>query len=310
MKIFDNKYFEKLKNGLTKTKNNILNKINERISGEVNIDERTLDDIEEALVLSDIGLNTSELIIKIAKQKLFISGNRTAENLKNVIREELKNTLLDNDETYIENLTKNKPVIMLIIGINGSGKTTTIGKLANYLKSKGLKVIVGAADTFRAAADDQLRVWADRVGVDIIFSSSKDPGSVVFDTLVFAKKNNHDIVIIDTAGRLHTQKNLMDQLTKIKSVITKFDDHAPQETLLVIDGNSGQNAVNQVNEFEKYSKIDGIIITKLDGTTKGGTIFNISNTKKIPVRFICIGEAIEDIQIFNPSLFVSAIFDN
>ncbi len=310
MNILNNKFFEKLKSGLAKTKNNILTKINERISSE-NIDESTLDAIEEALILSDVGFNTSELIIKNAKQKLSRTGNRTKENFENVIKEEMINTLLENDDTYLENLiSSHKPVIILIIGVNGSGKTTTIGKLANYLKSKELKVVIGAADTFRAAADEQLKIWAEKVGVDIALSNSKDPGSVVFETLTLAKKNNHDVVIIDTAGRLHTQKNLMDQLTKIKSVINKFDNLAPQETLLVIDGNSGQNAINQVNEFEKYSKIDGIIITKLDGTTKGGVIFNICNTKKIPVRFICMGESIDDLQVFNPYLFVSAILDN
>lgn len=309
MKLLNNLSFEKLKLGLTKSRDKIFSKLSETFSGKANINESTLEEIEEVLISCDIGINAAENIITKARQVLLKNSNRSLENFVKLLKDELLKIFLENNVYRNDFVIKQKPHIILIAGINGSGKTTTIGKLAYYFKKNKYNVLVSSADTFRAAANDQLKIWAERAGVEIISGNTNDPGSIVYDTLIKAHKSDIDIVLIDTAGRLHTQKNLMDELSKIKSVINKFND-APTDTFLVIDGNSGQNALQQVIEFEKFAKIDGLIITKLDGTTKGGAIFNICSDKKIPVRFIGIGEEIDDLQVFNPNFFVDAILDN
>ena len=312
MGLLNNLNFDRLKSGLTKTRNKIVNTINETISGKAVLDNKTLDDIEEILITSDIGYDTAEKIIENARIKLKSDKDRSSLNIIQSVKEELTSTLkidsIKNEENGIE---KFKPYVILIVGINGAGKTTTIGKLAYNYKKAGLKVIVGAADTFRAAANEQLEIWAERAGVEIIQKSKgSDPSSVAYDAVNHAVKNNYDVVLIDTAGRLHNKSNLMEELNKVKRVIKKVLPHAPNETLLVIDGNTGQNALVQADEFSKVTDINGLIITKLDGTAKGGVVFQICSKQKIPVKYIGVGEGIDDLQNFDPGLFVSAIFEN
>jgi len=307
MKLFGNINFKKLKEGLTKTRNNIFNKITETITRKAVIDESTLEEIEEILITSDIGISTTEKIIQKARALLLKESERDSDKLKEIIKSELISLLNINNENY--EIEKYKPFVILIVGVNGSGKTTTIGKLAYNFRNSGLKVTIGSADTFRAAANEQLEIWAKRADVEIISSDTKDPSAVAFDTIKAAQKNSSDIVIIDTAGRLHTHKNLMEELGKIKRVINNLLPYAPNEIYLVIDGTSGQNALYQVNEFEKYTNITGLIITKLDGTAKGGIVFRIASEKNIPIKYIGVGEGIDDLQVFSPKDFVEAILD-
>ncbi len=312
MNLFDNLNFDKLKKGLSKTRNKLVNTINETISGKAVIDSATLDEIEEILITSDIGYEIAEKIIEESRIKLKSEKDRSGNNIIQTVKNELTKVLtVDNPENSKENaIEKYKPYVILIVGINGAGKTTTIGKLAHNYKKAGMKVIVGAADTFRAAANEQLDVWAKRAGVEIIQKSQgSDPSSVAFDTLNNAIKNKYDIVLIDTAGRLHNKANLMDELNKIKRVVGKVLPYAPNETLLVLDGNTGQNALVQAEEYLKVTDITGLVITKLDGTAKGGVVFQICAKQKIPVKYIGIGESIDDLQTFDPGLFVSAIFE-
>ena len=306
MSIFKNLNFDKLKKGLTKTTNNLISKINETITRKANIDVNTLDELEEILITSDIGTNTTNKIIEKTRSLLVNQTDRTSENISRIIKNELT-AIVDQNQTNNYDFANHKPYVILIIGVNGSGKTTSIGKLAHNFKSAGLKVFIGSADTFRAAANDQLEVWAKRAGVPIISSSTTDPSAVAYDTIVAAKKNDVDVVLIDTAGRLHTQKNLMEELRKIKKVIGNNLSGAPNDIFLV-DGTSGQNALFQASEFEKFTNITGLIITKLDGTAKGGIVFQICSDKKIPVKYIGIGEGIEDLLDFDPKTFVDAIF--
>ncbi|MEJ5350096.1 MAG: signal recognition particle-docking protein FtsY [Melioribacteraceae bacterium] len=307
MKLFGNINFKKLKEGLTKTRNNIFNKITETITRKAIIDESTLEEIEEILITSDIGISTTEKIIQKARTLLLKETERDSDKLKEIIKSELLSLLKIDNENY--EIEKYKPFVILIVGVNGSGKTTTIGKLSYNFRNSGLKVTIGSADTFRAAANEQLEIWAKRADVEIISSDTKDPSAVAFDTIIAAQKNSSDIVIIDTAGRLHTHKNLMEELGKIKRVINNLLPYAPNEIYLVIDGTSGQNALYQVNEFEKYTNITGLIITKLDGTAKGGIVFRIASEKNIPIKYIGVGEGIDDLQVFSPKDFVEAILD-
>ncbi len=311
MNLFENLNFDKLKNGLAKTRNKIVNSINEAITGKAVVDDKTLDELEEILVTSDIGFDISEKIIEQARQTYKSEKDRENIKLVDYVRKELEKIFDENGNSkQIEiNLEKFKPYVILVIGINGAGKTTTIGKLANNFKKSGLKVIVGAADTFRAAANEQLDIWAQRAGVDIIQKNKgSDPSSVAFETVQKAIKEKYDVVLIDTAGRLHNKANLMDELHKIKRVLNKLLNYAPNETYLVLDGNTGQNALIQAQEFSKVTDISGLIITKLDGTAKGGAIFQIYSKQKIPVKYIGVGESIDDLQTFDPKLFVSALF--
>jgi fused signal recognition particle receptor len=310
MGLFNNLNFDKLKNGLAKTRDKLFKSINETITGRVQLDEKTINELEEILITSDIGYDLTEKIIDRARYY-----HRLEKNYQNIdIIESFKNELVKvlSSDTIINSaidMTKNKPHIILIIGVNGVGKTTTIGKLAHNFKKSGLKVIVGAADTFRAAASEQLDIWADRAGAEIIQKpKGTDPSSVAFETVNKGVKENYDVVIIDTAGRLHNKTNLMNELDKIKRVISKIIPSAPHETLLVLDGTTGQNAVVQAEEFSKVTDISGLVITKLDGTAKGGVVFQICSKLKIPVKYIGVGEGLDDLQSFDPDLFVSAIF--
>ena len=312
MGILNNLNFDRLKSGLAKTRNKIVNTINETISGKAVLDDKTLDEIEEILITSDIGFDTAEKIIDNARIRLKSEKDRSNLNIIQTVKDELSSTLkvIHNNKNENE-IDKFKPYVVLIVGINGAGKTTTIGKLAHNYKKSGLKVIVGAADTFRAAANEQLEIWAERAGVEIIQKTKgSDPSSVAYDAINTAVKDKYDVVLIDTAGRLHNKSNLMEELNKIKRVIKKLLPHAPNETLLVIDGNTGQNALVQADEFSKVTDISGLVITKLDGTAKGGVVFQICAKQKIPVKYIGVGEGIDDLQNFDPDLFVTAIFEN
>ena len=311
MKLFKNLNFDKLKNGLNKTRNKIVTSIKETVSGKAVIDDDVLDEIEEILITSDIGFDVALNIIEETRKRLKSEKDRSNVNIIEIIKKELTGILekYDSGSTDSEEIEKYKPFVILIVGVNGAGKTTTIGKLAYNFKRSGLKVMIGSADTFRAAANEQLEIWAKRAGVEIIQKDpGSDPSSVVFDTLTQAKKQNVDVVLIDTAGRLHTKTNLMEELGKIKRVMSKVIDYAPNEIYLVVDGNTGQNALIQANEFSKYTHLTGLIITKLDGTAKGGVVFQIINEHKIPIKYIGVGEGIDDLQSFDANEFVNALF--
>jgi len=313
MSLLKNLNIEKLKNGLSKTRDRIFNGINEAITGKVILDEKTLDEIEEILITSDIGFDTSEKIIENARIKLRSEKDRTNLNIIETVKTELKSILIEGEKknNNVNNLGEFKPYVILVVGVNGAGKTTTIGKLAHNFKKSGKKVIVGAADTFRAAASEQLDIWAQKAGVEIIQKSQgSDPSSVAYEVVRKAINEKYDIVLIDTAGRLHNKSELMNELGKLKRVIKKQLDYAPNETLLVLDGNTGQNALVQADEFNKVTEINGLIVTKLDGTAKGGVIFQLYSSINIPVKYIGVGERIDDLQTFDPALFVAAIFEN
>jgi len=310
MALFKNFNLDKLKEGLTKTRDKIVNKITEVVTGKAVIDVATLEEIEEILLSSDIGFDTTERIIEEARVRLKSEKDRSNINMIEIIKNELTSTLTSSEKVTTAEIEKFKPYVILVIGVNGVGKTTTIGKLAHNYKQAGLNVIVGAADTFRAAANEQLDIWAKRAGVSIVEKGmNTDPSSVAFETVQEAVKQNADVVLIDTAGRLHTKANLMEELKKIKRVISKVLPHAPNETYLVLDGTNGQNAVMQAEEFSKISDLTGLIITKLDGTAKGGVVFQISSKLKVPVKYIGVGEGINDLQDFDSDMFVSALFE-
>ena len=311
MGMLDNFNFSKLKEGLAKTRNKIVNTISETISGKAVIDDRTLEEIEEILITADIGYDTAVKIIENTRKNLKSKNDRSELNILDIVKKELISVFdFQNLDVEEGKIYKYKPYIILIVGINGVGKTTTIGKLAHNFKKAGLKVIVGAADTFRAAANEQLEIWAKRADVEIMLNKQgTDPSSIAYDTVRKAIKDKYDIVLIDTAGRLHNKLHLMDELRKIKRVINKVLPDAPNDTFLVVDGNTGQNAIIQAEEFSKVTNITGLIITKLDGTAKGGVVFQISSKQKIPVKYIGVGEGIDDLQTFIPEQFVKAIFD-
>lgn len=309
MKLIPKIDFSKLKSGLTETRNNILNKITETVTRKAIIDEDTIESLEETLVNCDLGVELTEKIINNTRKKILTVSNRSVSAIIDVIKSELTNLLSHPEESLSEKIKRSqKPYIILIVGINGSGKTTTVGKLASKFKTEGFKVIVGSADTFRAAANDQLKIWSQRAQVKIIEPNSNDPGSVAYDTIKTAVNDAIDVVLIDTAGRLHSNKNLMNELTKIINVITSLIPNAPQDSFLVIDGNSGQNVIVQANEFNNFVDLTGLIITKLDGTAKGGIIFQISNLRKLPIRYIGVGEDMSDLQEFSISSYINALF--
>lgn len=307
MSFFKNFSLDKIKSGLSKTRNKIVQSISETLTGKAQIDENTLEQIEEILITSDIGVDTAGMIIENVRKALKSEKDRSADNVLNLIKTELYQILPDSNNKI---LLSSKPYIILVVGVNGVGKTTSIGKLAYNYKNLGYRVIVGAADTFRAAANEQLEIWAKRAGVEIINSEKgTDPSSVAFETIKKAVEENYDVVLIDTAGRLHNKTNLMNELSKIKKVIKKFSESAPNETLLVLDGTTGQNALIQAMEFSKVTDLTGLILTKLDGTAKGGVVFQICSKLKIPIRYIGIGEGIEDLQEFDKESFISALFE-
>ncbi len=313
MSLLKNLNLNKLKVGLSKTRNKLFSSINEVISGKAVLDEKTLDEIEEILITSDIGVETTEKIIDNTRKLLKSEKDRSNFNIIETIKKELESTLIESiSDNNNGNKPENyKPYVILIVGVNGAGKTTTIGKLARNYKNFGFKVLVGAADTFRAAANEQLDIWAKRAEVEVLNKKrGSDPSSVAYDAIEKAIKERFDIVLIDTAGRLHNKAELMDELGKLRKVIQRQLDYAPNEVLLVLDGNTGQNAIIQASEFNNITKLSGLVITKLDGTAKGGIIFQLCSKIKVPVKYIGVGETIDDLQTFDPRLFVEAIFNN
>ena len=298
-------FFDKLKNGLNKTKTSFDEKINNVFKNFRKVDEEFLDELEEVLIMSDIGMETSIKIISNLREKIKKEKIQDEEEVKQALREEMQKIL---DVTDIELHLNTKPSVILVVGVNGVGKTTSIGKMANRLAKNGKKVVVAAADTFRAAAVEQLEIWAKRAGADIVKrDEGVDPASVVYDAIKMTKENGADVLIVDTAGRLHNKKYLMDELNKIQKVINKEMPDADKEVLLVIDGTTGQNAISQVKAFKQETDITGIVLTKLDGTAKGGVVIGIVEENKIPVKFIGVGEQIDDMEIFNSEDFVKAI---
>ena len=298
-------FFEKLKQGMNKTKSSFDEKINNVFKSFRKVDEDFLDELEEILIMSDIGMDTSVQIINNLRNRIKKERLQDEEDVKQALREEMKNIL---DVTDISLHLNTKPAVILVVGVNGVGKTTSIGKIANRLAKDGKKVVVAAADTFRAAAVEQLEIWAKRAGADIVKKEEGvDPASVVYDAIKITKEKNADILIVDTAGRLHNKKYLMDELNKIQKVINKEMEEADKEVLLVLDGTTGQNAISQVKAFKEEANITGLVITKLDGTAKGGVAIGIVHDNKIPIKFIGIGEGIDDMEIFNSEDFVKAI---
>ena len=298
-------FFDKLKNGLNKTKKSFDEKINNVFSNFRRVDEEFLDELEEVLIMSDIGVETSTKIIDSLRERIKKEKIEGEEEVKKALREEMQKIL---DVADISLHLNTKPSVILVIGVNGVGKTTSIGKIANRLAQDGKKVVVAAADTFRAAAVEQLEIWAKRAGAGIVKrEEGVDPASVVYDAIKQTKEQGADILIVDTAGRLHNKKYLMDELNKIQKVINKEMPEADKEVLLVIDGTTGQNAISQVKAFKQEADITGLVLTKLDGTAKGGVVLGIVEENKIPVKFIGVGEQIDDMEIFNSEDFVKAI---
>ncbi len=300
-------FFSKIKEGLKKTRNSISDSITGIVNSFTKIDEDLFEELEETLVMSDIGVNTSGEICDSLRKKIKETGTTDPSLIKGMMKDIIVEMLGEDEGLKLET----KPSIILVIGVNGVGKTTSIGKISAQLKAEGKNVVLGAADTFRAAAIDQLGIWAERAGVTMVKSvEGTDPASVVFDTIASAKAKGADVIICDTAGRLHNKKNLMDELAKINRVIARELPDSSVETLLVLDAATGQNAVNQAREFKNVTNITGIVLTKLDGTAKGGIIIPIRNELNIPVKYIGVGEGIDDLQPFNASEFANGIFDS
>lgn len=298
-------FFDKLKTGLNKTKTSFDEKINNVFSSFRKVDEEFLDELEEVLIMSDIGMDTSVKIISNLRNKIKKENIKDEEDVKKVLREEMQKIL---DVTDVKLHLNTKPSVILVVGVNGVGKTTSIGKIANRLSKDGKKVVVAAADTFRAAAVEQLEIWAKRAGATVVKrEEGVDPASVVYDAIKETRETGADVLIVDTAGRLHNKKYLMDELNKIQKVINKEMENADKEVLLVIDGTTGQNAISQVKAFKQEADITGIVLTKLDGTAKGGVVIGIVEENKIPVKFIGVGEQMDDMEVFNSQDFVKAI---
>lgn len=311
-KIFSKEKKETLDKGLEKTKSSFFSKLSKAVAGKTKVDDDVLDNLEEILVSSDVGVDTTLKIIERIEVRVAKDKYVGTEELNKILREEIAGLL---SETNTENDTEftipenKKPYVIMVVGVNGVGKTTTIGKLASQFKKKGLKVVLGAADTFRAAAIDQLQVWADRTEVPIVRQEmGSDPASVAFDTVKSGVTQDADVIIIDTAGRLHNKVNLMNELTKIKRVMQKVIPDAPHDVLLVLDGSTGQNAFEQAKQFTKATEVTSLAVTKLDGTAKGGVVIGISDQFQIPVKYIGVGEGIDDLQVFNKFEFVDSFF--
>ena len=310
--LFSNKKKETLDKGLEKTKESVFGKLARAVAGKSTVDDDVLDDLEEVLITSDVGVETTVKIIRRIEERVARDKYVSTSELNRILREEIASLLEENHTDDNENWdlpSDHKPYVILVVGVNGVGKTTTIGKLAYQFKKAGKKVYLGAADTFRAAAVEQICIWGERVGVPVVKQQmGSDPASVAFDTLQSAKANGADVVLIDTAGRLHNKVNLMNELKKIKEVMKKVMPEAPDEVMLVLDGSTGQNAFEQAKQFAAVTNISSLAITKLDGTAKGGVVIGISDQLKVPVKYIGLGEGMEDLQLFNKSEFVDSLF--
>ncbi len=304
---------ESLDKGLAKTKESVFKKLTRAVAGRSKVDDEVLDELEEVLITSDVGVETTLKIIERIEARVAKNKFLSTSELNVILKEEIAALLSENQsDTQVDFDLPNSedPYVIMVVGVNGVGKTTTIGKLAHKFKSAGKKVVLGAADTFRAAAIEQLQVWADRVDVPLIRQNmGSDPASVAFDALSSAKAQGADVVIIDTAGRLHNKVNLMNELTKVKKVMKKVVAHAPDEIILVLDGSTGQNAFEQAKEFTKATEVNALVITKLDGTAKGGVVIGVSDQFQIPVKYIGIGEGMDDLQVFNRTEFVDSLFN-
>lgn len=303
---------ESLEKGLQKTKESVFKKLSRAIAGKSKVDDEVLDNLEEVLITSDVGVDTTLKIIQRIENRVAKDKYLNTNELEGILKEEIAALLTENNSSLKFDFSMplgNRPYVIMVVGVNGVGKTTTIGKLAYHFKKAGKKVFLGAADTFRAAAVEQLDIWAERVGVEIVKQQmGSDPASVAFDTLTSAKNKNADVVIIDTAGRLHNKINLMNELTKIKTVMQKVIPAAPHEVLLVLDGSTGQNAFEQAKQFTAATEVNAMALTKLDGTAKGGVVIGISDQFKIPVKYIGVGEGLDDLQIFDRVEFVDSLF--
>ena len=310
--LFSNKKKETLDKGLEKTKESVFGKLARAVAGKSTVDDDVLDDLEEVLITSDVGVETTVKIIRRIEERVARDKYVSTSELNRILREEIASLLEENHTDDNENWdlpSDHKPYVILVVGVNGVGKTTTIGKLAYQFKKAGKKVYLGAADTFRAAAVEQISIWGERVGVPVVKQQmGSDPASVAFDTLQSAKANGADVVLIDTAGRLHNKVNLMNELKKIKEVMKKVMPEAPDDVMLVLDGSTGQNAFEQAKQFAAVTNISSLAITKLDGTAKGGVVIGISDQLKVPVKYIGLGEGMEDLQLFNKSEFVDSLF--
>lgn len=311
-RIFSSEKKEILDKGLEQTKTSFISKLTKAVAGKSKVDDEVLDNLEEVLVSSDVGVNTTLKIIERIEARVSNDKYMGTDELNQILREEIAGLLSETksgEETEFTIPANKKPYVIMVVGVNGVGKTTTIGKLANQFKKVGYKVVIGAADTFRAAAIDQLQIWADRVGVPLVKQQmGSDPASVAFDTLQSAVTQNADVVIIDTAGRLHNKANLMAELSKVKRVMQKVVADAPHDVLLVLDGSTGQNAFEQAKQFTAATEVSCLAVTKLDGTAKGGVVIGISDQFQIPVKYIGVGEGIEDLQVFNKFEFVDSFF--
>ncbi len=310
--LFNKKKKETLDQGLEKTKQSVFSKLSRAVAGKSKVDDEVLDNLEEVLVTSDVGVDTTLKIIERIEQRVARDKYVSTAELNSILRDEIAALLAENNSEDHENWdlpADHQPYVILVVGVNGVGKTTTIGKLAYQFKASGKKVFLGAADTYRAAAVDQIKIWGERVGVPVVSQQmGADPASVAFDTLQSAKANGADVVLIDTAGRLHNKVGLMNELKKIKDVMKKVLPQAPDEVLLVLDGSTGQNAFEQAKQFSAVTQITSLAITKLDGTAKGGVVIGISDQLKVPVKYIGLGEQMDDLQLFNRREFVDSLF--
>lgn len=311
--LFNKKKKETLDKGLEKTKQSVFSKLARAVAGKSKVDDEVLDDLEEVLITSDVGVDTTLKVIKRIEERVARDKYVSTSELNGILRDEIAQLLTETGASDTDSWdlpTDHKPYVILVVGVNGVGKTTTIGKLAYQFKKAGKKVYLGAADTFRAAAVEQISIWGERVGVPVIKQQmGADPASVAFDTLQSAKANGADVVLIDTAGRLHNKVGLMNELKKIKEVMKKILPEAPDDVMLVLDGSTGQNAFEQAKQFAAVTQISSLAITKLDGTAKGGVVIGISDQLQVPVRYIGLGEGMEDLQLFNKREFVNSLFD-
>ena len=310
--IFSKDKKENLDKGLEKSKSSFFNKLGKAVAGKSTVDEEVLDNLEEVLITSDVGVTTTINIIERIEERVAKDKYLGVAELNQILRDEIGQLLAQNNTEDLDRFTiptDKKPYVIMVVGVNGVGKTTTIGKLAAQFKKEGLSVVLGAADTFRAAAVDQIKLWGERVDVPVVaHGMNTDPAAVAYDTVKTAVETGADVAIIDTAGRLHTKVNLMNELSKIRRVMQKFIEDAPHDVMLVLDGSTGQNAVNQAREFTKATDVTSLAITKLDGTAKGGVVIGISDEFKIPVKYIGVGEGVDDLQVFNKGEFVDSLF--